>query len=94
MTLREHNELLSRKQRASNATRVFGRRKHAKVYGSYSGWCVADVPLSRAVMTKRFGREASRAISLAMIESVDDIGAVTRGVLRGELLQRWSEDRG
>jgi glycine/D-amino acid oxidase-like deaminating enzyme len=46
--------------------------------GRNGGWCVADFPVSPAVMTKRYGREASRAVALAMIDSVDDIGQVTR----------------
>ncbi len=46
--------------------------------GRNGGWCVADFPVSPAVMTKRYGREASRAVALAMIDSVDDIGRVTR----------------
>ena len=46
--------------------------------GRNGGWCVADFPVSPAVMTKRYGREASRAVSLAMIESVDDIGRVVQ----------------
>ena len=44
--------------------------------GRNGGWCVADFPVSPAVMTKRYGREASRAVALAMIDSVDDIGQV------------------
>jgi glycine/D-amino acid oxidase-like deaminating enzyme len=44
--------------------------------GRNGGWCVADFPVSPAVMTKRYGREASRAVALAMIDSVDDIGRV------------------
>jgi glycine/D-amino acid oxidase-like deaminating enzyme len=46
--------------------------------GRNGGWCVADFPVSPAVMTKRYGREASRAVALAMIDSVDDIGRVTQ----------------
>src|ERR671917_7375 len=46
--------------------------------GRNGGWCVADFPVSPAVMTKRYGRGASRAVALAMIDSVDDIGRVTR----------------
>src|SRR5215213_3066037 len=44
--------------------------------GRNGGWCVADFPVTPAVMTKRYGREASRAVALAMIDSVDDIGQV------------------
>src|ERR671916_1574944 len=44
--------------------------------GRNGGWCVADFPVSPAVMTKRYCRGASRAGALAMIDSVDDIGRV------------------
>jgi glycine/D-amino acid oxidase-like deaminating enzyme len=44
--------------------------------GRNGGWCVADFPVSPSVMVKRYGREAARAVSLAMIDSVDDIGRV------------------
>ncbi len=45
--------------------------------GRNGGWCVADFPVSPSVMVRRYGREAARAVSLAMIDSVDDIGRVT-----------------
>jgi hypothetical protein len=65
-----------------------------KDYGSYSGFCVADFLVSPAVMLNRYGREASRAVALAMFDSVDDIGRVMREVLRGERAERWSEECG
>jgi hypothetical protein len=62
---------------------------------------VADFLVSPAVMLNRYGREASRAVALAMravalamFDSVDDIGRVTREVLRGERAERWSEECG
>jgi glycine/D-amino acid oxidase-like deaminating enzyme len=45
--------------------------------GRNGGWCVADFPLSPAILTRRFGRDAARAVALAMIDSVDDIERVT-----------------
>ena len=46
--------------------------------GRNGGWCVADFPVSPAVLTKRYGRDAARAVFLAMIDSVDDIGRVVQ----------------
>jgi glycine/D-amino acid oxidase-like deaminating enzyme len=44
--------------------------------GRNGGWCGADFPLSPARLTNRYGREAARAVSLAMIDSVDNVGQV------------------
>lgn len=44
--------------------------------GRNGGWCCADFPLSPSIMTRRYGREASREVALAMIDSVDDIEQV------------------
>lgn len=44
--------------------------------GRNGGWCVADFPLHPAVLTKRYGRDAARAVALAMIASLDDIERV------------------
>ena len=46
--------------------------------GRNGGWCYAGFPLSPRKLTRRFGREAARAVSLAMIDSVDDVGRVCR----------------
>jgi glycine/D-amino acid oxidase-like deaminating enzyme len=46
--------------------------------GRNGGWCVAEFPLGPAVMTKRYGREAARAVALAMIDSLHQIESVTQ----------------
>src|SRR5215216_4599838 len=46
--------------------------------GRNGGWCVADFPVSPSVMVKRYGQDAARAVFLAMIDSVDDIGRVVQ----------------
>lgn len=46
--------------------------------GRNGGWCVADFPLHPAILTKRYGRDAARAVALAMVDSVDDIERVTQ----------------
>lgn len=46
--------------------------------GRNGGWCVADFPLQPTALAKRYGREAARAVGLAMIDSLDDIERVTR----------------
>jgi glycine/D-amino acid oxidase-like deaminating enzyme len=45
--------------------------------GRNGGWCVADFPLNPTILTRRYGRDASRAVALAMIDSIDDIERVT-----------------
>lgn len=44
--------------------------------GRNGGWCFAGFPLSPTELTERYGQDAARAISLAMYDSVDDVGAV------------------
>ncbi len=44
--------------------------------GRNGGWCFAGFPLSPSELTGRYGRDAARAISLAMYDSVDDVGRV------------------
>ena len=44
--------------------------------GRNGGWCFSGFPLSPQELTERYGRETARAISLAMYDSVDDVGAV------------------
>jgi glycine/D-amino acid oxidase-like deaminating enzyme len=44
--------------------------------GRNGGWCFAGFPLSPTELTERYSRETARAISLAMYDSVDDVGAV------------------
>ena len=44
--------------------------------GRNGGWCFAGFPLSPSELTERYGRDAARSISLAMYDSVDDVGRV------------------
>jgi len=44
--------------------------------GRNGGWCFAGFPVSPSELTERYGRETARAISLAMYDSVDDVGRV------------------
>jgi glycine/D-amino acid oxidase-like deaminating enzyme len=50
--------------------------------GRNGGWCCADFPLSPSIMSTRYGLETARAVSLAMIDSVDDVERVcaTEGI--------------
>jgi glycine/D-amino acid oxidase-like deaminating enzyme len=44
--------------------------------GRNGGWCCADFPTPPATLIKRYGRQAARDVSLAMIDSVDNVGQV------------------
>jgi glycine/D-amino acid oxidase-like deaminating enzyme len=44
--------------------------------GRNGGWCFAGFPLSPSELSERYGRDAARAVSLAMYASVDDVGRV------------------
>lgn len=44
--------------------------------GRNGGWCSCGFPLSAGVLKSRYGREAARALELAMIETVDEVGAI------------------
>lgn len=44
--------------------------------GRNGGWCYAGFPLSPAKLVEMFGAEAAKAVSLAMYDSVDDVGRV------------------
>jgi glycine/D-amino acid oxidase-like deaminating enzyme len=44
--------------------------------GRNGGWCFAGFPVSPTALTARYGTETARAVSLAMYDSVDDVGAV------------------
>jgi glycine/D-amino acid oxidase-like deaminating enzyme len=44
--------------------------------GRNGGWCFAGFPVSPSTLAARYGTDAARAVSLAMYESVDDVGAV------------------
>src|SRR3954465_8585364 len=41
--------------------------------GRNGGCSAAEFPISPAVMTKRYGHEVSRAVTVAMLDSVEDI---------------------
>jgi glycine/D-amino acid oxidase-like deaminating enzyme len=45
--------------------------------GRNGGWCFSGFPVEPHVLTKRYGRETARAVSVAMAESVDDVGRVS-----------------
>ncbi|MFN8593469.1 MAG: FAD-dependent oxidoreductase [Thermomicrobiales bacterium] len=44
--------------------------------GRNGGWCCADFPAGIPYLIEHYGRDAARAVSLAMMESVDNVGAV------------------
>lgn len=44
--------------------------------GRNGGWCFAGFPVSPQELIARYGRETARAVSLAMADSVDDVGRV------------------
>jgi glycine/D-amino acid oxidase-like deaminating enzyme len=44
--------------------------------GRNGGWCCADFPLSPSILSKRYGPDVARDVSLAMIDSLDDIERV------------------
>ncbi|RIK42772.1 MAG: FAD-dependent oxidoreductase [Chloroflexi bacterium] len=44
--------------------------------GRNGGWCYSGFPLSPKHLIKDYGVEAARAVSLAMFDAVDDVGAV------------------
>jgi glycine/D-amino acid oxidase-like deaminating enzyme len=44
--------------------------------GRNGGWCCADFPLSPSIMARRYGVEAARDVSLAMVDSLNDIERV------------------
>jgi glycine/D-amino acid oxidase-like deaminating enzyme len=46
--------------------------------GRNGGWCYSGFPKEPSKLIRRYGREAARAVSLAMIDSVDDVGRVCR----------------
>lgn len=45
--------------------------------GRNGGWCSAGFPVSVSELQRRFGDEAARQLHLAMIHSVEEVGAVT-----------------
>jgi glycine/D-amino acid oxidase-like deaminating enzyme len=44
--------------------------------GRNGGWCFSGFPYEPSKLTARYGRDAARAVSLAMYDSVDDVGRV------------------
>jgi glycine/D-amino acid oxidase-like deaminating enzyme len=44
--------------------------------GRNGGWCCADFPSGIPYLIEHYGRDAARAVSLAMIDSVDNVGQV------------------
>lgn len=44
--------------------------------GRNGGWCFAGFPYPPEKLVERYGRDAARAVSLAMYDSVDDVGRV------------------
>jgi glycine/D-amino acid oxidase-like deaminating enzyme len=45
--------------------------------GRNGGWCFAGFPYGPAKLAQRYGRDVARAVSLAMYDSVDDVGRVS-----------------
>ncbi len=46
--------------------------------GRNGGWCFSGFPVSPLALKERYGVDAARAVSLAMYDSVDDVGRVCR----------------
>jgi glycine/D-amino acid oxidase-like deaminating enzyme len=44
--------------------------------GRNGGWCFSGFPVGPGDLMAKYGRDAARAVSLAMYDSVDDVGAV------------------
>ena len=44
--------------------------------GRNGGWCFAGFPYPPEKLTARYGRDAAKAVSLAMYDTVDDVGRV------------------
>jgi glycine/D-amino acid oxidase-like deaminating enzyme len=44
--------------------------------GRNGGWCFAGFPVSPLTLLKKYGYDTARAVSLAMFESVDNVGEV------------------
>ena len=44
--------------------------------GRNGGWCFSGFPVLPKALIRRYGRETARAVSLAMADSVDDVGRV------------------
>ena len=47
--------------------------------GRNGGWCFSGFPVSPLALKERYGVDAARAVSLAMYDSVDDVGRVCQG---------------
>src|SRR5690606_32564512 len=46
--------------------------------GRNGGWCFSGFPVGPLELLEKYGREAAREVSLAMYQSVDDVGRVCR----------------
>src|SRR5262245_38735163 len=46
--------------------------------GRNGGWCFSGFPVSPLTLIERYGFDAARAVSLAMYDSVDNVGQVCR----------------
>lgn len=44
--------------------------------GRNGGWCSSGFPLTAAMLHRRYGREAARALQIAMWDAVDEVGRV------------------
>ena len=44
--------------------------------GRNGGWCSPKFPVTAAMLERRYGRESARALLLAMLDSVDEVGRV------------------
>lgn len=44
--------------------------------GRNGGWCSSGFPLTPRVLEERYGREATRALQLAMYDTVDEVGRI------------------
>ncbi len=47
--------------------------------GRNGGWCSAGFPVSLPVLRATYGDDGARAVTLAMNETVDEVGAIGRG---------------
>src|SRR3954464_3058350 len=46
--------------------------------GRNGGWCYAGFPESPGILLSKYGYDAARSVSLAMVDSIQNVGAVCR----------------
>src|SRR5437660_2306327 len=46
--------------------------------GRNGGWCTSGFSVSPTVLEERYGRDAARAVEVAMFDTVDEVGRVCR----------------